>query len=115
MKAKPCILVPGRGYVLCDSAVATHVTLNFPGPVGLLTLPILGMSFTRAGTNCWSWNLDVDKPTLRPSVLTQGTSFEKQLKYRCHSWVTEGKVQFLDDTTHELRGQTIKLLDIETP
>ena len=31
----------------------------------------------------------------------------------CHSFVTDGRIQYLDDCTHELRGQTIDLPDIK--
>ena len=31
----------------------------------------------------------------------------------CHSFVNDGQVQFLDDCTHELAGQTLLLLDVE--
>ena len=28
----------------------------------------------------------------------------------CHSFVTDGKIQFLGDCTHELAGQTVELI-----
>ncbi|MNR55162.1 hypothetical protein D3C85_1754830 [compost metagenome] len=31
----------------------------------------------------------------------------------CHSWVTDGKIQFLHDCTHALAGQTIALEDVD--
>lgn len=125
MKAKPVMLVPGEGYVDAHISEATHITLNFPGPVGLLTLPVI-LSGTREGTGCWTWNGDVNKPTLRPSVLTQGTEKITDEEYRrllaggeveprdfrCHTWVNDGQAQFLDDCSHSLRGQTIDLLEV---
>ena len=110
MKAMPCKLVLGEGYVECPIEEATHVTLNFPGQVGLLSLPVIRKG-TREGTGCWSWNGDVDKPTLRPSVLTQGSS-RTHSKFRCHTWVNDGQAQFLDDCSHELRGQTVDMLEV---
>lgn len=104
MKALPVKLSAGR-YVECPIEEATHVTLNIPGPSGRLTLPII-IKGTRAGTNCWSWNGDTERPTLKPSVLTRGHN------YRCHSWVNEGKAIFLEDCSHEFRNQTVDLLDI---
>lgn len=106
MKAKPVKLVYGEGYVPVPIEEATHVTLNFPGPVGLLTLPVI-RSGTREGTGCWTWNGDIDKPTLRPSVLTQDGN-----QLRCHTWVNDGQAQFLDDTSHELRGRTVDMLEV---
>lgn len=125
MKAKPVKLVYGEGYFDSPIDEATHVTLNFPGPVGLLTLPVI-IKGQREGTGCWTWNGDVDKPTLRPSVLTQGlrrmsdAEYEtirsgvkiEPRKFRCHTWVNDGQAQFLDDCSHELRGQTVDMLDV---
>jgi len=34
--------------------------------------------------------------------------------YRCHTWVNNGQAQFLDDCTHELRGQTVDMLEVPT-
>jgi hypothetical protein len=31
--------------------------------------------------------------------------------FRCHSLVTDGNIQFLDDCTHELKGKTVPLED----
>ncbi len=78
----------------------------------------------------WIWNNDREKPTLTPSVLVRGTKLtelgEKQyelwvesgysktdkfdsVETICHSFVTEGKIEFLSDCTHNLRGQTVEL------
>ena len=103
MKALPVKLIYGQGYEPCTVEEATHVTLNIPGPTGLLTLPVI-RSGARDGTGCWTWNGSTDAPTLRPSVLTQGHDF------RCHSWINDGAAQFLDDCSHEFKGQTIPLL-----
>jgi hypothetical protein len=48
--------------------------------------------------------LEEDKPSVTPSILATG---EK----RCHSYVREGKIQFLDDCDHTLAGQTVDLPD----
>ncbi len=117
MKAKPVKLIPGSGWQECPIAEATHVTLNVPGPTGELTLPVI-LRGTRDGTGCWTWNGSTDTPTLRPSVLTNGHYFDradgmKTKPFRCHSWINDGHAQFLDDCSHELRGQTVALLDVE--
>lgn len=84
----------------------------------------------------WSWNSDVDKPTFQPSILVRGHDFTpkgrtdfqawldlpegqrpahpKSFKYEgvdtvCHSFVTDGRIQFLSDCTHALAGQTVDL------
>lgn len=107
MKAKPVKLVRGQGYEPATKEEATHVMLNFPGPVGLLTLPVI-LRGTRDGTGCWTWNGDTEKPTLRPSVLTT----QSWAGVRCHTWVNDGQAQFLDDCSHELRGQTVDMLEV---
>lgn len=73
----------------------------------------------------WTFNGDQDKPTFRPSILvtfrqpitdkqaeriTAGENLDLELPHtRCHSFVTDGQIRFLDDCTHELKGQTIDL------
>lgn len=83
------------------------------------------------GHPCWSWNGDADKPTFQPSILVQGRDFtpagfaayerwraegcNKPTPYFesaetvCHSFVTDGRIQFLGDCTHALAGQTVDL------
>lgn len=104
MKAQPMIL-GGKGYEPCQPAEATHLKLNFPGPQGTLIIPVM-IGGTREGTQNWTWNGDVEKPTVKPSVKTHGCD------YLCHSWVNDGQAKFLDDCTHELRGQTVEMLDV---
>ena len=105
MLAKPVRLVGGR-YVLCAVEEATHVTLQIPGPTGRITLPVI-LKGARAGTGCWTWNGSTTAPTLRPSVLTQGHD------YRCHSWISDGVVQYLQDCSHYLQGQITPLKPVE--
>lgn len=71
----------------------------------------------------WGFNGNFDAPTFTPSVLVTGTVpiTEKQharimsgehiapTPHICHSFVTDGKIQFLDDCTHALKGQTVPL------
>lgn len=67
----------------------------------------------------WGFNGNHDKPTFTPSILVwrdpvpnPRPGFEEYGKpYRCHSFVTDGRIQFLDDCTHDLRGQTVDLPD----
>lgn len=121
MKARPVKLVYGQGYVDCPIAECTHVTLVLPGPSDRRTLPVI-LKGDREGTHCWSWNGSVDAPTLKPSVLSTGHEFPDPdadptlptswRAWRCHTWVNDGMVQFLDDTDHQYRGQTLPLLDV---
>ncbi len=63
-----------------------------------------------ANDHCqWDWNGSMDKPTFSPSLLVFGTVPER----RCHSFVRDGKIEFLSDCFHALKGQTIEIPDYE--
>lgn len=75
----------------------------------------------------WGWNGNADRPTFTPSILVTWTVSEPPVtpenleEYRrcpwtqtkvkkvCHSFVTDGQIQFLDDCTHALAGKTVPL------
>jgi Family of unknown function (DUF6527) len=80
----------------------------------------------------WGWNGDLVKPTFTPSVLVtsghlspgsnaQATgmcwcNYEQRTGQKskfncgvCHSFVTNGRIQFLGDCTHALANQTVDL------
>ena len=76
----------------------------------------------------WSFNGDHDRPTFTPSILAtryewepsavdpdirekirRGEIKQTEVKRVCHSFVTEGQIQFLSDCTHALAGQTVPL------
>lgn len=80
----------------------------------------------------WGWNGNAEKPTFTPSVLVRGIREDMdavtQAAYDalgpgeirgalddprfqsvCHSFVTDGRIQFLGDCTHALAGQTVDL------
>lgn len=56
----------------------------------------------------WTWNGDMGKPTFSPSLLVNGMT-----EQRCHSFVMDGKIQFLDGCWHELRGQTVDIPELD--
>ena len=135
MKAIPLKLAaPGQGFVQVSREEATHLKIRMPGPTGEIALPVI-IKGPRVGTGKWTWNGDVEKPTLKPSVLTQSGHYAPGLKpgdrcwctyykehpeekpvfhcYRCHSWVNDGVAQFLADCTHELAGKSVPLLDFD--
>lgn len=87
------------------------------------------------GRPMWSYNGNPDAPTFKPSILRRtghyasgfvpghgcwcgkdsagdDWTFECSV---CHSFVTDGKIQFLDDCTHALAGQTVDLPDFKEP
>lgn len=73
----------------------------------------------------WTFNGDLERPTITPSLLVHGNQWpedEYPEYYRashasvapggdtiCHSFVTDGRIQFLSDSTHVLAGQTVDL------
>ena len=73
-------------------------------------------AFFCPGCNCchgidskrWSFNMDMEKPTISPSILVT-VGHHPDAPDVCHSFVTDGKIQFLDDCTHPLKGQTVEL------
>lgn len=62
------------------------------------------------GGPTWAWNGDVDNPTFSPSLLCN-PNYEPR---RCHLYVREGKIQYLSDCWHELKGQTVDMQDVES-
>lgn len=63
------------------------------------------------GPVVWVWNERMDLPTFIPSILTWRGPTEQD--GRCHSFVTDGRIQFLSDCTHPLAGQTMDLPELE--
>lgn len=65
----------------------------------------------------WQFNGDFERPTVRASVLTRQYRFNPATGRhdlevnRCHSFITDGMIQFLSDCQHELAGQTVELPD----
>ncbi|MCV9382471.1 DUF6527 family protein [Aeromonas hydrophila] len=76
----------------------------------------------------WSFNGNYECPTFTPSVLVQwdqweppcadlemadkiynGEIVQTKVSKVCHSFVTDGRIQYLGDCTHELAGQTVDL------
>lgn len=59
----------------------------------------------------WQWNGSMDYPTFSPSihVFPHGAAPPFTPQPRCHSFVKDGKIQFLGDCEHELKNQTVDL------
>lgn len=56
----------------------------------------------------WTWNWDQEKPTIRASILL---GVERPGE-RCHSFVTNGNIEFCSDSEHELSGKTVELPEV---
>lgn len=86
----------------------------------------------------WGYNDNPHAPTFTPSVLVRAVRIDggdaeidrildtyklledrermladKRINTVCHSFVTDGKIMFLNDSTHALAGQTVDLPDTE--
>lgn len=59
------------------------------------------------GSRGWSWNGDADRPTITPSVRVNGEIGGEPIS--CHSFVANGRIEFLSDCIHEFAGKTIDL------
>jgi len=60
---------------------------------------------------CWQWNGDKEKPTFKPSVKYRWSKCGKGMI--CHFHVTDGKIKFCGDCTHEIAGKTVPLPTLE--
>jgi len=94
-----------------------------------------GVFIKGTGVPVWGFNGNEEKPTFTPSVLVRFDHLSematqrnqefykihkrfmtiKELPYDvneiCHSFVTNGMIQFLSDCTHHLKGQAVELGD----
>lgn len=57
----------------------------------------------------WTFNGDLVRPTFEPSLLVHGDPRAVPPRPRCHSFIREGRIQFLGDCQHALAGQTVAL------
>ncbi|WP_454763394.1 DUF6527 family protein [Cupriavidus campinensis] len=106
---------PGRLYFWCPGCKDAHQIQHGEGP----------------GPR-WGWNGDAERPTFTPSVLVRSGHYvpgheaggcwcayyaehpEEERDFECgvcHSFVTDGQIQFLGDCTHALAGQTVPLAE----
>ena len=56
----------------------------------------------------WTFNNNMEKPTFRASMLVNAN---QKWGPRCHSFVTDGKIEYLSDCEHAMAGQTVDLPD----
>jgi len=82
-----------------------------------------GCNEAHGPNDSWTYNGNAEIPTFSPSILVRGTKWltdEQQkmvmrgesvepTKTVCHSFVRDGKIEFLSDCTHELAGQTVEI------
>lgn len=65
----------------------------------------------------WGWNGSLEKPTFTPSVLVTYPGADAGQRGAppavCHSFVTDGRIQYMGDCTHHMAGQTVDLPPLE--
>lgn len=59
----------------------------------------------------WNWNGNIESPTFAPSLLVNPGDASSI----CHLFITNGKIEFLGDCFHNLRGTTVEMVDIPEP
>ena len=57
----------------------------------------------------WGFNDNFQSPTFTPSLLVRSADQDTGERLICHSFITNGKIQFLTDSTHKLAGQEVDL------
>jgi len=66
------------------------------------------------GEPCWDTNGSTSFPSFYPSYKRTSpgnTSGEPNI---CHFFVTDGRIEFVSDSTHELAGKTVDLPEIDS-
>ena len=60
----------------------------------------------------WEFNGDLERPTFSPSLLVyEGKRVDGSVSHpRCHTFIREGRIQFLSDCGHALAGQTVDMI-----
>jgi hypothetical protein len=79
------------------------ISFHCPGCEGGHGIPV-------EGAKAWSWNGSLDSPTVNPSILVNAAR-RNPSAHVCHSFIREGRIQFLADCTHKLAGQTVEIPD----
>ena len=104
-KAKPALNQAGElvGYLIhCPGCVRSHLIYTEPW-TKRWTEPD-GTEKEKPG-HVWEFNGDVDSPTFSPSLDCN----KSKPGSHCHSFIKAGKIQFLFDCFHDLKGRIVDL------
>ena len=94
-------------YEDCSVEEATHLRLLMEGHFPEQVIPVNGI---RKDGPMWTWDGNVDEPTITPSILTTCDTPKKKMV--CHSVIIKGIVNYLPDCTHEFAGQQRPLREV---
>lgn len=64
------------------------------------------------GGSGWTWNGDVERPTLSPSVMNSREYGPERVKQVCHFFLRDGRIEYCADSTHELAGKTVAMAGV---
>lgn len=103
IRAKKTKDVVGNVWIWCPGCESHH---------------ILAVDAPNSFNARWGFNNDFEKPTFTPSLLVQWNEYSEEhreipVHKVCHSFITDGKIKFLDDCTHALKGQEVELPDVD--
>lgn len=108
MKKKICLPNPASAASLYHKEIGFHC----PGCGCKHWVPT-------AGEKKWSFNGDVSRPTISPSIVVWSEEFRDPddasfviPATRCHLFVKEGRLEFLHDCTHHLKDQTVDMVEV---
>jgi hypothetical protein len=87
-------------------------TTEFPNGYHRLPVIIKG-SRDKQNRVVWSWNGDLDKPTLKPSISTKHGRGDNGKQEIAHCWLNDGRTQFLSDSTIPNKNKTVDLIDMD--
>lgn len=75
--------------------------------------------YYEARGGAWAWNGSARWPSFQPSILVTypgpDAGRDGAPPAVCHSFVTNGRIQFLGDSTHALAGQTVDMVPWPAP
>ena len=66
---------------------------------------------TTPGYPHWAFNGNYERPTFSPSLHVSWDRISTGDKHICHSFIRDGKIEFLNDCTHSLAGKTVDIPD----
>jgi Family of unknown function (DUF6527) len=113
VKAQPLKIVNGQ-YIECDKAEACFIKIkipNVPSVIKSRILPVKNQTSTQLPQ--WDWNQDTERPTLSPSVRTVWEGGDGKTIV-CHSFIKDGMIEFLNDSTHSSAGVKDRTVNIQT-
>ncbi len=100
----------------------SYIAFFCPGCEYLHSIYVGPLGVPGADKISWGFNGDDNKPTITPSILNRTGKFADPdwkepdepgvWSTICHCFVRDGNIQFLNDCTHKLKGQTVPLPDL---